>query len=69
MGIFDWLLLGLILLAAAFALRRTLRSKGSCSCGGSCSGCSGNCASCGGNCASCGQSCTCGKAGKTPPEG
>ena len=62
MGAIDWLLLGLIALAAAFALRKTLRSKGSCSCGG-------NCAGCGSNCASCGQSCTCGKAGKTPPEG
>ncbi len=55
MGAIDWLLLGLILLAAAFALRKMIRSKGSCSCG------------C--NCASCGQSCTCGKAGKMPPEG
>ena len=62
MGILDWVLLGVILLAAAFALRKMIRSKGSCSCGGSCSGCSGNCAACG-------QSCTCGKAGKTPPEG
>ena len=58
MGILDWVLLGVILLAAAFALRKMIRSKGSCSCSG-----------CSGNCASCGQSCTCGKAGKTPPEG
>ena len=50
MGAIDWLLLGLIVLAAAFALRRTLRSRGSCGCGG-------NCAGCGGNCAACGQSC------------
>ena len=55
MGAIDWVLLGLIALAAAFALRKTLRSKGSCSCGGSCSGCSGNCAACGQSCPSCGQ--------------
>jgi hypothetical protein len=56
MGAIDWLLLGLIVLAAAFALRRTLRSRGSCSCGG--------------NCASCGQSCTSRQEqqkGKRPP--
>ena len=52
MGAIDWLLLGLIALAAAFALRKTLRSKGSCSCGGSSSGCSGNCAACGQSCTS-----------------
>ena len=56
MGAIDWLLLGLIALAAAFALRKTLRSKGSC-------------AGCSGNCTACGQSCTCGKTGKAPPEG
>ena len=55
MGAIDWLLLGLIVLAAAFALRKTLRSKGSCSCGGSCAGCGGNCAGCGQSCPSCGQ--------------
>ena len=55
MGAIDWLLLGLIVLAAAFALRRTLRSKGSCSCGGNCAGCGGNCAACGQSCPSCGK--------------
>jgi hypothetical protein len=55
MGAIDWLLLGLIVLAAAFALRKTLRSKGSCSCGGNCAGCGGNCAACGQSCLSCGQ--------------
>ena len=55
MGAIDWLLLGLIALAAAFALRRTLRSKGSCSCGGNCAGCGGNCAACGQSCPSCGK--------------
>ncbi len=47
MGPLDFVLLALILLAAGFALRKVIRSKGSCGCGGSCAHCSGNCAACG----------------------
>ena len=46
----DILLLALIALALAFALRKTLKNRGSCSCGGNCSGCGGNCSKCGCSC-------------------
>ncbi len=45
MNIIDWILLAALAVILFFALRKTARSKGSCSCGKS--GCSGNCAACG----------------------
>lgn len=46
----DILLLALIGLILVLALRKVIRSRGSCSCGGSCSNCSGNCTGCGADC-------------------
>ena len=45
MNAVDLILLAALAVIVFFALRKTLRSKGSCNCGSG--GCSGNCASCG----------------------
>lgn len=45
MNLVDIALLAVLAVVVFFALRKTLRSKGRCSCGSS--GCSGNCGSCG----------------------
>ena len=48
MNVIDLILLAVLAVIVFFALRKTIRSKGSCNCGCSGSGgCSGNCASCG----------------------
>ena len=44
MNLIDWVLLAILAVILFFALRKTVRSKGSCSCGSA--GCSGNCAAC-----------------------
>ncbi len=53
MGPLDIILILIIAAVFALALRRTLKKKGSCSCGAGCENCSGACASCGmhGSCA------------------
>ena len=48
MNLIDIALLAVLAVIVFFALRKTIRSKGSCNCGST--GCSGNCASCGGSC-------------------
>lgn len=48
MHLIDIALLAVLAVIVFFALRKTIRSKGSCNCGSS--SCSGNCASCGGSC-------------------
>ena len=48
MNLIDIALLAVLAAVVFFALRKTIRSRGSCNCGGS--GCSGNCASCSGSC-------------------
>ena len=45
MGILDWLLLALVALAAAAAVR-VWRKSGSCGCGNDCAHCSGVCSEC-----------------------
>lgn len=45
MNAMDWILLAVLAVIVFFALRKSIRGKGSCSCG--CGSCSGNCASCG----------------------
>ncbi len=44
MNAIDWILLAALAVILFFALRKTVRSKGICSCGSA--GCSGNCAAC-----------------------
>ena len=44
MNLIDWILLAVLAVILFFALRKTIRSKGSCNCAGG--GCSGSCAAC-----------------------
>ena len=44
MNYIDWILLAALAVVLFFALRKTVRRKGSCSCGSA--GCSGNCSAC-----------------------
>ena len=44
----DFVLLAVLAVIVFLALRKTIRSRGKCSC----SGCSGNCATCGSDCPS-----------------
>ena len=53
MNLVDYILIALIGLILFLAVRKAIRSRGSCSCGGSGSACSGNCAACGLECPSC----------------
>jgi len=48
MNLIDIALLAVLAVIVFFALRKAIRSKGSCNCGSS--GCSGNCAACNGSC-------------------
>ena len=50
MNTIDVILIAALALILFFAIRRAVRSRGSCSCG--CSSCGGNCAACGADCPS-----------------
>ena len=48
MNLVDIVLLAILAVIVFFALRKILRSRGSCNCGST--GCSGNCSVCSGSC-------------------
>ena len=50
MGFLDWILLFAVLIGLFFAVRYTIKNKGGCSCGSSCSG---NCSKCSNKCNKC----------------
>ena len=51
----DILILAAVALLLFLALRRVIRSRGSCSCGGSCAACGGNCSRCSRDCSAKGK--------------